>query len=98
MDLLIYIALGAIILGGLSIAGGYVIRKTARKQAGLPFYVSMMALLLMFGYGILPLLSLTGVAKAMAYGLAAGLSALASQYVFGEKIPQPPNSSADSNG
>ncbi len=88
MDLIFYIALGVCILGGLSIAGGYVIRKTGRKQAGMPFYVSMVVMLLMFGYGIFPLLGLVGFAKAVAYGAGAGISALGSQFLFGEKIEQ----------
>jgi hypothetical protein len=86
MDLIIYIAIGVLLLGALSILGGVIIRKTGRKQAGLPFYGSMVTLVLMLAYGILPMLSLTGLLKTVVYAVSAGASVLFSHYVFGEKI------------
>jgi hypothetical protein len=88
MDLVIYIALGIILLGALSIAGGFIIRKTGRKQAGAAFYGSMITLVLMLAYGILPLLALTGMTKTIVYAVSAGLSVLFSHFVFGEKTEQ----------
>ena len=88
MDLIAYIAIGVVILGGLSIIGGMIIRKTGRKQAGMPFYGSMITLVLMLAYGVLPILALTGMTKTIVYALSAGASVLFSHFVFGEKIEQ----------
>jgi hypothetical protein len=85
MDLFIYIAVGVLILGVLSIVGGIIIRKTGRKQAGLPFYVSMGAIVIMLAYGVFPLFQLVGIAKTLVYALGALTSVLFSQFVFGEK-------------
>ncbi len=88
MDFIAYIAIGVIILGTLSVLGGMIIRKTGRKQAGMPFYSSMITLVLLLAYGVLPLLALTGMTKTIVYALSAGASVLFSHYVFGEKIEQ----------
>jgi hypothetical protein len=40
----------------------------------------------MLAYGILPMLSLTGLLKTVVYAVSAGASVLFSHYVFGEKI------------
>lgn len=85
MDLFIYISIGVLILGALSIVGGIIIRKTGRKQAGLPFYVSMATMVVMLAYGVFPLLALAGIAKTIVYALGACGSVLFSQFVFGEK-------------
>ncbi len=88
MDIILWVALGAVILVAVSVGSGLIIRQTGRKQAGLPFYVVMFLALCAFGYGIIPFLALTGFAKAVAYGICAGISALTAQYVVGEKIEQ----------
>ncbi len=88
MDLIIYIAIGVLILGVLSVVGGLIIRKTGRKQAGLPFYVSMATMVIMLAYGVFPLLQLVGTAKTIVYALGALGSVLFSQFVFGEKTAQ----------
>lgn len=85
MDLLIYIAIGVLILGILSIVGGIIIRKTGRKQAGLPFYVSMATMVIMLAYGVFPMFQLIGFAKTIVYAFGACGSVLFSQFVFGEK-------------
>jgi fatty acid desaturase len=86
MDLIIYIAIGVLILGALSIVGGLIIRQTGRKQAGVPFYASMATLVIMLAYGVFPMLQLVGLAKTVVYAVGACASVLFSQYVFGEKI------------
>jgi predicted membrane channel-forming protein YqfA (hemolysin III family) len=86
MDLIIYIAIGVLLLGALSIVGGMIIRHTGRKQAGLPFYISMATMVVMLAYGVFPMLQLAGLAKTVVYALGACTSVLFSQYVFGEKI------------
>jgi hypothetical protein len=86
MDIILWVGLGAAVLVAVSVGSGFIIRQTGRKQAGLPFYVAMFFVLCVFSYGIIPYFALTGFAKAVAYGIGAGIAALAAQYVFGEKI------------
>jgi hypothetical protein len=86
MDLVIYIAIGVLLMGVLSIVGGFIIRKTGRKQAGLPFYVSMGTMVVMLAYGVFPLLGLVGLTKTLVYAAGACGSVLFSQFVFGEKV------------
>jgi hypothetical protein len=88
MDIILWVGLGAAVLVAMSLGSGFIIRQTGRKQAGLPFYVAMFFALCVFGYGIIPYFALTGFAKAVAYGIGAGIAGLAAQYVFGEKIEQ----------
>jgi predicted membrane channel-forming protein YqfA (hemolysin III family) len=88
MDLIIYIAIGVLLLGALSILGGMIIRKTSRKQAGLPFYISMATMVIMLAYGVFPMLQLAGLLKTVVYAVGACGSVLFSQYVFGEKITE----------
>jgi hypothetical protein len=95
MDIILWVALGVVVLVAVSVGSGLIIRQTGRKQTGLPFYVAMFFALCVFGYGIIPFFALTGFAKAVAYGIGAGISALAAQYVFGEKIEQSSDSRPD---
>lgn len=89
MDIVLWVALGAVVLTSVSLAGGLIIRKTQRTQKGGSFYVSMFVMLLGFGYGVIPWFALAGLERAAAYGFGAAVSALASQFLFGEKIPHP---------
>ncbi len=86
MDIILWVALGALILVGVSILGGLIIRKTGRTQKGGAFYVSMFCMMLAFGYGVMPYFALAGLERAAAYGLGAAVSALVSQFLFGEKL------------
>lgn len=87
MDLIAWVVLGALILGGVSVLGGLIIRRLQRTQKGGAFYLSMVSLFMVFAYGVLPYFSLAGLERAAAYGLGAAVSVLVSQAVFGEKLP-----------